>query len=61
MVIEGSWAIPYLKETFPQLEYATTEVPKVNDKKGTMAYTVAALIDQKISAAKHKPMSNSAN
>ncbi|HAZ44735.1 MAG TPA: ABC transporter substrate-binding protein [Cyanobacteria bacterium UBA11371] len=51
MVIEGSWAIPYLKETFPKTEFATAEVPKINGKKGTMAYTVAYVMNKK---AKHK-------
>jgi len=30
MVIEGNWAIPYLKEIFPQIDFATAEVPKIN-------------------------------
>ena len=47
MVIEGTWAIPYLQETFPKLEFATTEVPTVNGKKGTMAYTVAYVMNKK--------------
>jgi multiple sugar transport system substrate-binding protein len=51
MVIEGSWAIPYLKETFPKLEFATAEVPTVGGKKGTMAYTVAYVMNKK---TKHK-------
>ena len=51
MIIEGSWAIPYLKETFPNLEFATTEVPTVANKKGTMAYTVAYVMNKK---SKHK-------
>ncbi|MEB3216939.1 MAG: ABC transporter substrate-binding protein [Nostocales cyanobacterium 94392] len=51
MVIEGNWTIPYLKETFPNLEFATAEVPTINDKKGTMVFTVAYVINQK---AKHK-------
>ncbi|HEY9672169.1 MAG TPA: ABC transporter substrate-binding protein [Waterburya sp.] len=51
MVIEGTWAIPYLQETFPKLEFATAEVPTVNDKKGTMAYTVAYVMNKK---TKHK-------
>lgn len=51
MVIEGPWAIPYLKETFPTLNFATAELPKVNGKKGTMAYTVAYVMNKK---AKHK-------
>ncbi len=51
MVIEGSWAIPYLKDTFPNLEFATAEVPTVDSKKGTMAYTVAYVMNKK---TKHK-------
>lgn len=51
MVIEGTWAIPYLQETFPKLEFATAEVPTVNGKKGTMAYTVAYVMNKK---TKHK-------
>lgn len=51
MVIEGSWAIPYLKQTFPKLEFTTAQVPKVNRKKGTMAYTVAYVMNKK---TKHK-------
>ena len=51
MVIEGSWAIPYLKETFPKLEFATAEVPKVGGKKATMAYTVAYVMNKQ---CKHK-------
>lgn len=51
MVIEGTWAIPYLQETFSQLEFATAEVPTVNDKKRTMAYTVAYVMNKK---TKHK-------
>jgi multiple sugar transport system substrate-binding protein len=51
MVIEGSWAIPYFKETFPKLEFATTEVPTINSKSGTMAFTVAYVMNRK---TKHK-------
>ncbi|PSB48140.1 ABC transporter substrate-binding protein [Cyanosarcina cf. burmensis CCALA 770] len=51
MAIDGPWLIPYLKETFPQLEYATAEVPTINQKKGTMAYTVAYVMNRK---SKHK-------
>lgn len=47
MVIEGSWLISYLKDTFPNLEYATAEVPTINDKNGTMAYTVAYVMNKK--------------
>lgn len=47
MTIEGSWSIPYLKQTFPNVEYATAEVPTVNNKKGTMAYTVAYVMNKR--------------
>ena len=46
MVIEGNWAIPYLETTFPQLEFATAEVPTINGKKGTMVFTVAYVMSQ---------------
>jgi multiple sugar transport system substrate-binding protein len=46
MVIEGNWAIPYLTETFPQIEFATAEVPMINDKKGTMVFTVAYVMNK---------------
>ena len=52
MVIEGPWLIPYLKQTFPNVEYATAEVPTVAGKKGTMAYTVAYVMNKQ---SKHKP------
>jgi multiple sugar transport system substrate-binding protein len=51
MVIEGLWAIPYLQETFPDLQFATAKVPPINDKQGTMAYTVAYVMNRR---AKHK-------
>lgn len=51
MVIEGNWAIPYLQETFPQLDFATAEVPKINNQKGTMVYTVAYVMNKQ---TKHK-------
>ncbi|MDY6897220.1 MAG: ABC transporter substrate-binding protein [Cyanobacteriota bacterium] len=51
MVVEGNWAIPYLEETFPDLEYGTAEVPIINNKKGTMVFTVAYVMNKK---AKHK-------
>jgi multiple sugar transport system substrate-binding protein len=46
MVIEGNWAIPYLKNTFPDIEYATAEVPTINGKKLTVAYTVAYVMNK---------------
>ncbi|PIG91178.1 ABC transporter substrate-binding protein [Gloeocapsopsis sp. IPPAS B-1203] len=47
MVIEGPWLIPYLDDTFPELEYATAEVPTIAGRKGTMAYTVAYVMNKK--------------
>ncbi|MGB3203397.1 MAG: ABC transporter substrate-binding protein [Crinalium sp.] len=47
MAIEGSWAIPFLKETFPEINFSTTEIPTINGKKGTMAYTVAYVMNKK--------------
>lgn len=41
MVIEGNWAIPYLAETFPDLDFATAPVPTINNQPGTMVFTVA--------------------
>ncbi len=49
MVIEGAWVISYLKETFPSLEYGIAEIPTIADKKGTMAYTVAYVMNKKSS------------
>ncbi|NMG07080.1 ABC transporter substrate-binding protein [Brasilonema sp. UFV-L1] len=46
MVIEGNWAIPYLTETFPKLEFATAELPKINNNKGTMFFTVAYVMNK---------------
>jgi multiple sugar transport system substrate-binding protein len=46
MVLEGPWAIPYLQETFPDLEFATAEVPTINNKQSTMAYTVAYVMNR---------------
>jgi multiple sugar transport system substrate-binding protein len=46
MAIEGNWAIPYLQSTFPQLDFATAEVPSINNKKGTMVFTVAYVMNK---------------
>jgi len=46
MVIEGNWAIPFLEDTFPGIEYGTSEVPTINGKKATMAYTVAYVMNK---------------
>ncbi|WP_310487949.1 ABC transporter substrate-binding protein, partial [Chamaesiphon sp. VAR_69_metabat_338] len=47
MAIEGNWAIPYLQSTFPQLDFATAEVPSINNKKGTMVFTVAYVMNKR--------------
>ncbi|KJH70475.1 ABC transporter substrate-binding protein [Aliterella atlantica] len=47
MVIEGPWLISYLDDTFPNLKYATAEVPTIDGKNGTMAYTVAYVMNKK--------------
>lgn len=46
MVIEGNWAIPFLQETFPNTPFGTAEVPTIDGKKGTMAYTVAYVMNK---------------
>ena len=46
MVIEGPWTLPYLKSTFPNLQFGTAEVPRVNGKPGTMVYTVAYVMNK---------------
>jgi multiple sugar transport system substrate-binding protein len=52
MGIEGNWAIPYLQENFPGLEFGTAELPKMNQRPGTMVFTVAYVMNRR---AKHKP------
>ncbi|MFJ7827906.1 ABC transporter substrate-binding protein [Psychrobacillus sp. NPDC096623] len=45
MVIEGNWAIPYIENTFPDIEFGTAEVPTIDGEKGTMAFTVAYVMN----------------
>ncbi|WP_409273761.1 ABC transporter substrate-binding protein [Neobacillus sp. SCS-31] len=45
MVIEGNWAIPFLADTFPDIEYGTAELPTVDGKHSTMAYSVAYVMN----------------
>ncbi|MGE8203000.1 ABC transporter substrate-binding protein [Heyndrickxia sp. NPDC080065] len=45
MVIEGNWAIPYLDSTFKDIDYGMAEVPTINGNKGTMAFTVAYVMN----------------
>lgn len=54
MVFEGPWTIPYLKESFPDLQYGVAELPTIHDKKSTMAYTVAYVMNK---ASQHKEAS----
>lgn len=46
MVIEGPWSIPYFQATFPELQFGVAEVPTVNGRRGTMAYTVAYVMNR---------------
>ncbi|MFD2613299.1 ABC transporter substrate-binding protein [Paenibacillus gansuensis] len=46
IVFEGNWAIPYLQNNFKTLDYGTAELPTVNGKKGTMAFTVAYVMNK---------------
>jgi multiple sugar transport system substrate-binding protein len=52
MMIEGNWAIPYLQETFPNLDFGTAAVPSMNGRSGTMVFTVAYVMNRK---SRHKP------
>lgn len=45
MVIEGNWAIPFIENNFPNIEFGTAEVPTINGQQGTMAYTVAYVMN----------------
>ncbi|MBE9169227.1 ABC transporter substrate-binding protein [Pleurocapsales cyanobacterium LEGE 06147] len=51
MIITGNWTIPYLNETFPDLEFGAAEVPSINNKPGTMLFTVAYVMNKQ---AEHK-------
>lgn len=46
MVIEGNWAIPFIENNFPNIEFGTAEVPTINGQQGTMAYTVAYVMNK---------------
>lgn len=46
IVFEGNWAIPFLESNYKDLDYATAELPTVNGKKGTMAFTVAYVMNK---------------
>jgi len=51
MVVDGNWAIPYLQETFPDLDFAISELPRINGRQCTMVFTVAYVINHQ---TKHK-------
>ncbi|MFG6148113.1 ABC transporter substrate-binding protein [Halobacillus sp. B23F22_1] len=46
MVMEGNWNVPYLNETFPDMDYGVSEIPTFNDSQGTMAFTVSYVMNQ---------------
>jgi multiple sugar transport system substrate-binding protein len=46
MVIEGNWAIPFLQNNFSDVDFGTAELPTVNGNKGTMAFTVAYVMNK---------------
>ncbi|PGS54224.1 ABC transporter substrate-binding protein [Bacillus sp. AFS041924] len=41
LMVEGNWAIAHLNQNFPDVKYGTKEVPKINDKNGSMMFTVS--------------------
>ncbi|PYZ99017.1 ABC transporter substrate-binding protein [Alteribacter lacisalsi] len=41
MIIEGNWMLPFMDETFENVDYGVTEIPTVNGEQGSMAYTVS--------------------
>ncbi|MDE5415058.1 ABC transporter substrate-binding protein [Alkalihalobacterium chitinilyticum] len=45
MILEGNWTLPFLAETFPNLEFGTAEVPTIDGQNGTMAFTVAYVMN----------------
>ncbi|MGG1574264.1 ABC transporter substrate-binding protein [Fictibacillus sp. NRS-1165] len=54
MVMEGNWNIPFMKDTFPKVDYGTAELPTINGKKGTMSFTVGYVMNAE---SKHKKAS----
>jgi multiple sugar transport system substrate-binding protein len=51
MIVDGNWAIPYLQETFPDLDFGTAELPSINGNKSTVIFTVAYVMNHQ---TKHK-------
>ncbi len=46
MMFEGNWTISFLEETFPNLNWKTAEIPTIDGEKGSMAYTVAYVMNK---------------
>jgi multiple sugar transport system substrate-binding protein len=46
MVIEGNWAIPFIENNFTDIDFGTAEVPTIDGQQGTMAYTVAYVMNK---------------
>lgn len=46
IVFEGNWAVPFLQNNFKDIDFGTAELPTVNGKKGTMAFTVAYVMNK---------------
>jgi len=46
IVFEGNWAIPFLQNNFKNVDFGTAELPTVNGRKGTMAFTVAYVMNK---------------
>ncbi|WP_079526151.1 ABC transporter substrate-binding protein [Halobacillus hunanensis] len=46
MVVEGNWTIPFLENNFKDLNYNTAQLPTLNGKKATAAFTVAYVMNK---------------
>jgi multiple sugar transport system substrate-binding protein len=44
MVFEGGWLIPYLRSSFPEVEFSATEMPQGLKGRGNLIFTVAYVI-----------------
>ncbi|QKS70661.1 ABC transporter substrate-binding protein [Paenalkalicoccus suaedae] len=45
MMMEGNWTISFLEDTFPNLNWDTAELPTIDGQEGSMAYTVAYVMN----------------
>ncbi|PTL38017.1 ABC transporter substrate-binding protein [Alkalicoccus saliphilus] len=41
MIIEGNWMIEFMEDAFPEVDYGVVEIPKIEEERSTMAYTVS--------------------